>query len=261
VWNPVKLKMQQGGKVTGGTVFSATDPATYCAMANAGYDFIWTEMQHDSRSWESVARMWATCPRAKAVPGVRVTYTDEREIQHALDAGALVLVVPTVDTVEEAIAARNWAYFPPLGRRSNGGGQAFDQNMWGSVPGGYRQTINDNLVLILMIETLEGLQNAEAIAKVPGVTAVFAASGDLGNFTGYRQGTPDYERAINIVHDAAIKAGVRLCGPFAWRDRPDFTCFQNGSEIAAIARGAAAELGPLANTQGAPEAGPFARRP
>src|SRR5437867_9545688 len=44
IWNPVKLKMMQGGKVTGGTVFSATDPATYCAMANAGYDFMWTEM-------------------------------------------------------------------------------------------------------------------------------------------------------------------------------------------------------------------------
>jgi 2-keto-3-deoxy-L-rhamnonate aldolase RhmA len=147
--------------------------------------------------------MWRTCPHAKAVPGVRVAYTDEREIQHALDAGALVIVVP-------------------------------------------------------MIETLEGLANAEEIAKVPGVSAVFAASGDLGNFSGYRQGTPDYERVINIVHDAAIKAGVRLCGPLAWRDRPDFTCFQAGSETAAIARGVAAELGPLANTQGKPEAGPFA---
>ena len=46
-------------------------------------------------------------------------------------AGALVVVVPTVDTVEEAIEARNWTYFPPLGRRSNGGGQAFDAAMWG----------------------------------------------------------------------------------------------------------------------------------
>jgi len=260
LWNPVKLKMQQGGKVTGGTVFGATDPATYCAMANAGYDFIWTEMQHDSKDWGTVARMWATCPHAKAVPGVRVAYTDEREIQHALDAGALVLVVPTVDTVEEAIEARNWAYFPPLGRRSNGGGQAFDPAVWGGVPGGYRNTVNDNIVLILMIETLEGLKNADAIAKVPGVSAVFAASGDLGNFSGYRQGTPDYERAINIVHDAAIKAGVKLCGPFAWRDRPDFSCFQNGSETAAITRGAAAELGTLANTQPVPQAGPFAKK-
>ena len=258
VWNPVKLKMMQGGKVTGGTVFSATDPATYCAMANAGYDFIWTEMQHSQRDWEEAARMWRTCPHARAVPGARVAYTDEREIQHALDAGALVLVVPTVDTVAEAIEARNWAYFPPLGRRSAGGGQAFDAAVWGGVPGSYRNTVNDNLVLILMIETLEGVKNVEEIAKVPGVTAVFAASGDLGNFSGYRQGTPDYERAINIVHDAALKAGVRLCGPLAWRDRADFTCFQAGSELAAIARGVAAELGPLTHTQGKPAVGPFA---
>ncbi|MGE3707018.1 MAG: HpcH/HpaI aldolase/citrate lyase family protein [Vicinamibacterales bacterium] len=258
IWNPVKLKLQQGGKVTGGTLFASTDPAVYCAMANAGYDFIWTEMQHDQRDWQAAARMWRTCPHAKAVPGVRIAYTDEREIQHALDAGALVIVVPTVDTVEEAIAARDWTYFPPLGRRSNGGGQAFDPNMWGGVPGGYRSTINDNIVLILMIETLQGLQHADEIARVPGVSALFAASGDLGNFTGFRQGTPDYERAINIVHDAAIKAKVRLCGPLSWRDRPDFTCFQAGSETANITRGAAAELGPLANTQGKPDVGPFA---
>ncbi len=261
VWNPVKVKLTQGGKVTGGTLFAATDPSTYCAMANAGYDFIWTEMQHGQTDWQAVARMWRTCPHAKAVPGARVAYTDEREIQHALDAGALVIVVPTVDTVAEAIEARDWTYFPPLGRRSNGGGQAFDAAMWGGVPGGYRNTANDNIVLVLMIETLEGLKNADEIAKVPGVSAIFAASGDLANFSGYRQGQPDYERAINIVHDAAIKAGVRLCGPFAWRDRPDFTCFQAGSETAAIARGAAAELGTLANTQGQPDAGPFAPRP
>jgi len=187
-----------------------------------------------------------------------VPYADEFQIQHALDAGALVIVVPTVDTVEEAIAARDWTYFPPLGKRSLGGGFAFDPNVWGSVPGGYRNTINDNVVLILMIETLEGLKNADEIAKVPGVHAVFAASSDLGNFSGYRQGDPDYEREINIVHDAAIKAGIKLCGPWAWRDRPDFTCFQAGNEMAAIARGAKAELGDYADTQAKPEVGPFA---
>jgi 2-keto-3-deoxy-L-rhamnonate aldolase RhmA len=259
VWNPVKLKMLEGGKVTGGTLFSATDAATYCAMAEAGYDFVWTEMQHDQRNWDQAAAMWRTCPHAGAVPGVRVARAEEREIQHALDAGALVIAVPTVDTVEEAIEARNWTYFPPLGRRSAGGGQVFEADMWGRVPGGYRATANDNIVLILMIETLEGVRNAAAIAKVPGVTALFAASGDLGNFTGFRNGTPDYERVINIVHDAAINAGVRLCGPLAWRDRPDFTCFQAGTETAAIRRGVAAELGDLANTQPVPEVGPFAR--
>ena len=60
------LKMMRGEKVTGGTFFGSTDPVTYCAMANAGYDFIWNEMQHGSRDWEAVARMWRTCPQAKA---------------------------------------------------------------------------------------------------------------------------------------------------------------------------------------------------
>jgi 2-keto-3-deoxy-L-rhamnonate aldolase RhmA len=254
----VKAKLLAGEKVSGGTLFNVTDPNVYCAFANAGYDFIWTEMQHSSVTWDQAARMWSACPYARAVPGARVAYTNEQEMQHALDNGALVVVVPTVDTVEEAIAARDWAYFPPLGRRSNGGGNAFAANMYGRVPGGYRQTINDNLVLILMIETLEGVKNAAEIAKVPGVTALFAASGDLGNFSGYSQGSPDYERLINVVHDAAVNAGIRLCGPFAWRERPDFTCFQNQQQSGAIATGVRVELGELWNTTGKVEVGPWA---
>ncbi len=258
IWNPVMIKMMKGEKVTGGTVFSTDSPETYCAMANAGYDFTWMEMQHNTRDWDAVARMWKACPHAKAVPGVRVAYTDEREIQHAMDAGALVIVIPTVRSLAEGTAARDWVMFPPLGKRSLGGGQAFDPEMWGSVPGGYRNTINKNVVLIEMIETLDGVKDAAKIAALPGVTAIFAASGDLGNFSGYKMGTPDYERLINAVHDAALGAGKRLCGPFAWRDRPDFTCFQNASEMAAIQKGVADELGPLKDTQEKPEVGPYA---
>src|SRR5262249_62372422 len=69
IWNPVKLKMMAGQKVTGGTLFASSDASTYCAFANAGYDFIWTEMQHDGHNWKEVANMWGTGPRAKAGPG------------------------------------------------------------------------------------------------------------------------------------------------------------------------------------------------
>jgi 2-keto-3-deoxy-L-rhamnonate aldolase RhmA len=258
IWNPVKIKMMQGGKVTGGTLFYAKDGPTYCAMANAGYDYIWTEMQHSPHTWQDVSDMWAACPHAKAVPGVRVPNANEFDEQHALDDGALVLVIPTVRSEAEAKEAAKWAFFPPLGGRSNGGGPAFTPAFWGSVPGGYRQTINDNVVLVLMIETLDGLKDADKIAATPGISAVFAASGDLGNFGGYKQGDPDYEREINIVHDAVLKHHVRLCGPYAWVDRPDFTCFQNTTEDGLIAAGARAELGALANTQGKPEVGPYA---
>ena len=162
IWNPAKRKLLDGGPLIGGTVRS-TDPRTYCATAAAGYDFIWVEMQHEATSWEQVARFWRTCP-GPAAPGVRVAYADEREIQHATDMGAAVISVPTVDTVEEAQEAINWTYFPPIGRRSFGGGQGASE-IWNDVPGGYRQTWNDNVVLILMIETLEGVENAREIAK------------------------------------------------------------------------------------------------
>ena len=239
IWNPAKRKLIAGGPMIGGTV-RATDPRTYCAMAAAGYDFIWVEMQHEATDWEQVARMWRTCP-GPAVPGVRVAYANEREIQHATDMGAAVVVVPTIDSVEEAQEAVNWTYFPPLGRRSNGGGQGPGE-LWNDVPGGYRQTWNDNVVLILMIETLEGVEAAREIAKVPGVTGIFAASGDLGNFSGFGEGDAEYERLITEVVDAAREAGIHACAPLRWADRPHFTCFQAGTEGANIRRGARAEI-------------------
>jgi hypothetical protein len=169
--------------------------------------------------------------------------------------------------VEEAKEAVKWAYFPPLGGRSAGGSSAA---FWGQVPGGYRNTINDNLVLVLMIETLDGLKDADKIAATKGVTAVFAASGDLGNFGGWKQGDPDYEREINIVHDAALRAHVRLCGPAAWIGLPDFTCFQGpgGSESGNLVGGEAhlpstfladekKALGKYYMTQPVPSDGPY----
>ena len=239
IWNPAKRKLVAGGPMIGGTV-RAVDPRTYCAMAGAGYDFIWVEMQHEAISWEQVARMWRTCP-GPAAPGARVAYADEREIQHATDMGALVIVVPTIDTVAEARAAVDWTYFPPLGRRSFGGGQG-PRELWSQVPGGYRQTWNDNVVLILMIETLEGVENAREIANIPGVTALFAASGDLGNFSGFGEGDPEYEALITEVAAAAVDAGIHACAPLRWANRPSFTCFQAGTETANILRGAQAEI-------------------
>src|SRR4029077_1237911 len=121
---------------------------------------------------------------------------DEREIQHAMDEGALVIVVPTVRTVEEGMAGRDWTYFPPLGKRSQGAGQSYSNDFWGGVPGGYRNTINDNVVLIEMIETVGGAAQAREVAGVSRRDADIGASSDLGNFSGYKQGDPDYERLI-----------------------------------------------------------------
>jgi hypothetical protein len=210
--------------------------------------------------------MWNACPHAKAVAGVRVANANEFDEQHALDEGAMVLVIPTVRSVEEAKEAIKWAYYPPMGGRSRG---EVTRAFRTTVPGGYRNTFNDNLVLILMIETLDGLKDADKIAALPGVSAVFAASGDLGNFSGFKAGDPDYERAINIVHDAALRAHVGLCGPYTWVNRPDFNCFQGPGETSHAPTGGGdlqsyfinttkKALGPLWNTQGKVTVGPYA---
>lgn len=236
IWNPAKRQLMKGKPVIGPTVSTtnlATMNETYCSIASAkDADFTWTEMQHSGVDWGDAWRMWAygssdACAGRKAVPGARVAYTDEREIQHALDGGAMVLVVPTVDTVEEAEEAVRWTYFPPMGRRSQGGSQtATVLAPWLPAGVSYRQTFNNNIVLIVMIETLEGVKNATDIAKVPGVHAVYAASGDIGNFSGYLEGDRPYERLISAIGKATLQAGKRLCGPISWKGtRPDFTCF------------------------------------
>jgi 2-keto-3-deoxy-L-rhamnonate aldolase RhmA len=263
IWNPVKEKMMRGEKITSATINGNASPEVYCAAANSGVDFIWTEMQHSGGTWDSVQKMWSHCPYAKAVPGVRIANANEFDEQHAMDLGAMVLIIPTVRSVKEAREAVKWAYYPPKGERSAGA----MTRAYRDVPGGYRQTINKNLVLIAMIETLDGLKDADKIAALPGIDGLFAASSDLGNFAGYKQGDPDYEREINIVHDATLRAHKYLCGPYAWLERPDFKCFQGpGGQLdpasapdlqAAYDAAEKKALGPLWNTQGHVTAGPW----
>ena len=140
--------MLAGGKVTGGARCSAPlDPETYCAMANAGYDFIWTEHQHDARDWKTTQRNVGSLSLCQGGTGVRVAYTGRaRRTRHALDAGALVLVVPTwcAPDQEACYPGARLGLFPTAGTAAAmGGGQAFA--LYNSVPGGYRATINDNL--------------------------------------------------------------------------------------------------------------------
>jgi 2-keto-3-deoxy-L-rhamnonate aldolase RhmA len=180
--------------------------------------------------------IWA-CRGAAAMPFIRVPDATESEIQKATDIGALGIIVPTVDTVEKAQAAVKWAKYPPQGRRSMGAGQ------FGALYGNdYRQTANDNIVLVLMIETPIGADAADKIAAVPGVDVVFAASGDLGNFSGKRQGDPEYEALVTRIKDATLKAGKKLGGPQAWKSREGFTFFQGAAEAQLIRTGAQASL-------------------
>ena len=233
LYNTVKAKLEAGEQVLGGTV-STADPEIYCAMAGAGFDFIWIEMQHSHLNYTDVARMIFACRDAPAIPFIRVPDATEGDIQKATDIGALGIIVPMVDTAEKMENAVRFAKYPPEGRRSQGGGQY--GAIWG---GGYRQSANDNIMIIAMIETVEGVEAAGEIAAVDGVDVVFVASSDLGSFSGARQGDPYYEGLVDDVVGATDSAGKYLGGPSAWMtSREGYNFFQAPGTGAIIRAGA-----------------------
>ena len=237
MFNTVKTKLANGQQVVGGTV-STPDPDIYCAMANAGFDFLWIEMQHSPLTYTDVARMIRVCP-GPALPFVRVPDATEGDIQKATDMGAVGIIIPMVDTVEKVQNAITFTKYPPVGRRSQGGGQY--GTIWGR---GYRQTANDNIMIVAMIENPQGVEIVEEIANMDHVDAVFAASSDLGSFTGLRQGDPDYEAMVTRIKDATLAAGKYLGGPSAWKDtREGYTFFQGPSATGLIRTGASQALG------------------
>jgi len=169
---------------------------------------VWFEMQHSTMSFRDVEEMIAACPRPVATPVIRVPDALESNIQKATDIGALGIVVPTVDTVEKAIDAARYARYPPDGRRSMGAGQA--GSLWGVNGVNYRQTINDNMLVIVQIETPVGVSNAYNIAMVPGVDVLLGSNGDMTNFSGLPATDPEYQGLFTKIHDATLKAGKFL---------------------------------------------------
>ena len=236
MYNTAKQKLLEGKPIVGGTVYTS-DPNIYCAMADAGFDFLWIEMQHSPLAYADVAKMIRACKGASAIPFIRVPDATQSDIQKATDIGALGIIVPMVATVAEAEDAVMYAKFPPEGRRSHGGGQY--RMMWGD---DYRATANENVMVIVMIEDPGGVEIADQIAAVPGVDVVFAASGDIGSFSGYARDDPRYEALITKVKDDTLAAGKKLGGPFTWHDREGFSFFQASSEAALIRAGAKALL-------------------
>ena len=145
--------------------------------------------------------------------------------QQCSDIGALIFVVPTVDTVQQAQEAAKWVRYPPVARRSTGGGQ--HGRVWGN---DYANTYNDNCILICMVETAVGIANAHDIARVPGVDVVItgnckrnafsirrairladpisvAVADDLQRFTGLQAGDPLYDKMLQDACDGVKRAG------------------------------------------------------
>ena len=202
-YNKAKELLFQDQTVTSYTI-SRFDTELYCEVAKH-FDYVWFEMQHSTMSWDDTARMIAACPRAGAAPMIRMPDALESSMQKATDMGVLGVIIPTVDDAIEARDAARFARYPPVGRRSSGGGQY--SQIWNAPGMNYRQTINDNMLVVVMIETLEGVANADEIASTFGVDVVILGNNDLSAFSGWPQNDPRYQDAIIKVHDATLRAG------------------------------------------------------
>jgi 4-hydroxy-2-oxoheptanedioate aldolase len=203
LYNTTKQKLLDGKQVFSFTQ-SKFDISAYCEAAKH-YDFTWFEMQHSTLEFRDVEAMIAACPHAGATPMIRLPDAQEWHIQHATDIGALGVVIPTVDDVDRAREGAKWARFPPVGRRSAGAGQA--PRIWGIDGINYRQTINDNMLVVVMIETPTGVANAFDIASVPGVDVVIIGNNDLSSFSGYAQSDDRYQMMVTKIHDDTLRAG------------------------------------------------------
>jgi len=203
LYNTTKQKLREGKQVFSFTQ-SKFDIAGYCEAAKH-YDYAWFEMQHSTLEFKDVEAMIAACPHAGATPMIRLPDAQEWHIQHATDIGALGVVIPTVDDVERAREAAKWSRYPPVARRSSGQGQA--RTIWGINGINYAKTFNDNMLVVIMIETPTGVANAFDIASVDGVDVVIIGNNDLSVFSGFAQDDDRYQAMITKVHDDTLRAG------------------------------------------------------
>jgi 2-keto-3-deoxy-L-rhamnonate aldolase RhmA len=203
LYNTAKQKLLEGKQVFSFTQ-SRMDVAGYCESAKH-YDYAWIEMQHSTLDFGDVEKMLGACPQTAAIPFIRVPDAQEWHIQHATDVGALGIIVPTVDDADRAREAAKWVRYPPIGRRSSG--QGFFSTLWNFNGINYRQTVNENMLLVVMIETPTGVANAYDIASVPGVDVVIVGNNDLTQFSGFAATDERYQQLVTKIHDDTLKAG------------------------------------------------------
>ena len=178
-------------------------PCIYTAevMARAGWDSLTVDTQHGLVGYESAAAMLtAMFPCAQTAPLVRVPWLDEGDIMKALDAGAMGIICPMVNTGEDAERFVSATRYPPRGRRSFGPARA---KFYGD---DYPARANDETVAIAMIETREAMENLDAILKTPDLDAVYIGPSDLANSLGYEPRFDPVEPAVVSAMDEIVAA-------------------------------------------------------
>lgn len=206
--NPVKTKIMAGGSAFGAMIFEFFSAGIAQICKAAGAEYILYDMEHTAISTETLRQQFSMCRGIGLVPMVRVPATEYHFISRMLDVGAMGIMVPMVDTAEQAAFIARCCKYPPIGRRGAAFSVAYDDYLPGSVKEKMAAS-NERTLVICQIETAVGAENCEAIAAVPGVDVLWVGHFDLTNFMGIPAefDNPRYLEAIERVVAACAKHG------------------------------------------------------
>jgi len=191
----------------GGTIFTSSlrlpEPGLCEILGYAGFDFVLLDGEHGATDPSTIDRLIQGCFAGGTVPIYRTLRPrDPETVMQALDLGVQGILIPHCRTADDARALRNAALYPPDGNRGFGPGRGAG---WGRIPTGeYLQTVNETILLLALIEDLDGIENVDEIAAA-GLDVLWVGTGDLA----MAYGVPG-ERNHPKVLEAAEKV-LRAC--------------------------------------------------
>jgi 2-dehydro-3-deoxyglucarate aldolase/4-hydroxy-2-oxoheptanedioate aldolase len=200
----IRSKLAGGGRCHGSMVFEFFTPGIAQLCVTAGAEFVLFDMEHTGVSIETIRQQMACCRGLDIAPFVRVPSGDYHFVARALDCGAKGVMVPMVESAEQAATIVAAAKYPPAGRRGAAFGVAHDDFAGGDIGPKMAAANADNLVIV-QIETERGAANVDAIAATPGVDVLWLGHFDMTNFLSIpgRFDDPRYLAAADGVVAAA----------------------------------------------------------
>lgn len=203
-------RMLREGKRTAGAWLQIASPFTAEILAQAGFDWLIVDMEHGPGDILTLVSQLQAMNGTAAVPLVRAPWNDFVTIKRILDAGAYGLLVPYVNTAEEAEAAVRACRYPPQGIRGVAGSpraQGYGQSVQA-----YLARANEEILLITAVETPAAVANLDAILAVEGIDGVFIGPMDLATSMGHlgSPGHAEVQAAIAEVEGKVLQAGKAL---------------------------------------------------
>jgi len=185
--NPVKRALREG-QASVGTWLSLGSITAARFMARAGFAWLTVDLEHSLVDWETASHMFACIADAGCIALARVPANRHDHIKRVLDNGAHGIVVPMVNSREEAQAAVAAARYPPVGNRSVGG--SVHALNFRATANDYYARANDEILVVLQCEHIGAVEDADAIFSVPGIDAIFVGPNDLAASMRGKDGRP-----------------------------------------------------------------------